>query len=264
MLVCVDVGNTNIAIALMRDEVIVDRFRLMSKTPRTSDEYGFFLMNLMNQAKVKVEDLEGVILSSVVPKLNYSLTSAFKKYLHCNTMMVDYKMKLNFQLVTPYADQVGADRIVNCAYIHHFHPEGGLVVDFGTATTYDYVDAKGDFKYVIIQPGLGISANALTNQTAQLPEIEIKKPSSILGTSTVTGMQAGIVYGYLGAVKEIIHTAKKELNDETAYVIATGGLGKVMAKELEEIDEYDGDLAYRGMRYLFDQNKENYRRSSEY
>ena len=92
MLVCVDVGNTNIAIALMRDEVIVDRFRLMSKTPRTSDEYGFFLMNLMNQAKVKVEDLEGVILSSVVPKLNYSLTSAFKKYLHCNTMMVDYKL----------------------------------------------------------------------------------------------------------------------------------------------------------------------------
>ncbi|MBW9212218.1 MULTISPECIES: type III pantothenate kinase [Terrabacteria group] len=263
MLVCVDVGNTNIAIALMQGNTIVDRFRLMSKTPRTSDEYGFFLMNLMDKADVEVADLEGVILSSVVPKLNYSLISAFKKYLHCNTMMVNHKMKLNFQLVTPYAEQVGADRIVNCAYIHHFHSKGGIVVDFGTATTYDYVDEKGDFKYVIIQPGLGISAAALTSQTAQLPEVEIKKPNSILGTSTVTGMQAGMVYGYLGAVREIIQTAKKELNDEEAYVVATGGLGKVIAKELQEIDEYDGDLAYRGMRHLFDLNKEDYVKNSD-
>lgn len=261
MLLCVDVGNTNIAMALMDGDRIVDRFRLMSKSPRTSDEFGFHLLNMMNEVKVKPEELEGVILSSVVPKLNYSLTSAFKKYLNCNTMMVDYRLKLGFQLVTPYADQVGADRIVNCTYAHHYHPKGGIVVDFGTATTYDYVDEKGDFKYVIIQPGLGISTNALTNQTAQLPEIEIKKPESILGTSTVTGMQAGVVYGYLGAVKEILKTMKKELQDEEAYVVATGGLGKVISHELEEINEYDEDLAYRGMHLLFDMNKDNYQKN---
>lgn len=261
MLLCVDVGNTNIAIALMEKEKIIERFRLMSKSPRTSDEFGFYLLNMMDKAHIKIECLQGVILSSVVPDLNYTLTSAFKKYLNCNTLMVDHTLKLGFNLSTPYADQVGADRIVNCTYIHHYYPAGGIVIDFGTATTYDYVDAKGDFKYVIIQPGLGISASALTKQTAKLPEIEIKKPASILGISTVTGMQAGIVYGYLGAVKEIIQTMKKELNDQNAYVIATGGLGKVISSELSEINAYDPDLAYRGMQLIFEMNKHNYIKS---
>jgi len=231
---------------------------------KTSDEYGVVIKEIFVMNGYELSEIKDVIISSVVPDVMHALESFVIRYCKSTPIIVGPGVKTGMNIKYENPQEVGADRIVNAVAGIEKYGAPLVIIDFGTATTYDYVDAKGDFKYVIIQPGLGISANALTNQTAQLPEIEIKKPSSILGTSTVTGMQAGIVYGYLGAVKEIIRTAKKELNDETAYVIATGGLGKVMAKELEEIDEYDGDLAYRGMRYLFDQNKENYRKSSEY
>ena len=170
-------------------------------------------------------------------------------------MIITPRTKTCIRLMADNPKAVGADRIVDCTYAYSRFRRSCIVVDFGTATTFDYVNEAGEFRYTVIAPGIGISANALSSQTAKLPEIEIRKPQSILGTNTITGMQAGVVYGYIGLVEGILRQMKKELHDEDCYVIATGGLGKVIASETQEIDEYDPDIAYKGMRILYDLNR---------
>ena len=246
MLLTIDVGNTNISMGILDGEKIIGRYRLMTQTTRTSDEYGFFITTFLNTLELKALDITGIIISSVVPKLMYSLTSAVIKYLHQKPMIVSNDMQMDIKLDTEAPRSIGADRIVNTTYAWN---------TFGTATTYDYIDQNGVFRYVVIQPGLGISLNALTSMTAKLPEIEIVKPKSVLGTNTIEGMQAGVVYGYIGSVEYIIKIMKKELNDPTCMVIATGGLGKIIANETDEINAYDADIAYKGMKILYDINK---------
>lgn len=255
MLLCIDVGNTNIALGIMDGDEIIGRYRLITKTIRTSDEYGFFMMEFLKQSELNVSDIEDVIISSVVPKLMYALTSAIIKYLHKQPIIVSTELKSGITVVSENKNSVGADRIVNTAWAHHTLHRSAIIVDFGTATTFDYVSKEGEFKYVVIAPGLGISAEALTSLTARLPEIAIIKPESVLGRNTVEGMQAGVVYGYIGAVEYIIRQMKKELNDPECTVIATGGLGKVVSNETDEIDEYDPDIAYKGMKIIYELNR---------
>jgi type III pantothenate kinase len=249
------VGNTNIALGVMDGDNIIGRYRLMTKTTRTSDEYGSFIMTFMYQAQITPDDIEDVIISSVVPKLMYALTSAIIKYIHKKPIIISPELKTGITVVSENRNSVGADRIVNTAWAYHTLHTSAIIVDFGTATTFDYVSAEGEFKYVVIAPGLGISAEALASLTAKLPEIEIRKPESVLGKNTVEGMQAGVVYGYIGAVEYIIREMKKELNDPDCRVIATGGLGKVVSNETDEIDDYDPDIAYKGMKIIYDLNK---------
>lgn len=257
MLLAIDVGNTNIALGIMDGDEIIGRYRLITKTTRTSDEFGFFIKEFLAQSGLVPDDIEDVIISSVVPKLMYALTSAIIKYIHKQPFIVTADLKSGISVISENRNSVGADRIVNTAFAHHTYGKSAIIVDFGTATTFDYVNAAGEFKYVVIAPGLGISAEALTSLTARLPEIEIRKPASVLGTNTVTGMQAGVVYGYIGAVEYIIKQMKKELNDPDCLVIATGGLGKVVSNETDEIDQYDPDIAYKGMKIIYDLNKES-------
>ncbi len=256
MLLTIDVGNTNIALGLMDGHKNVGRYRLMTKNQHTSDEYGVYMCAFLNQAGVTKDEISDVLISSVVPKVMYSLNSAIIKYFGVQPIVINSDIKTNITLGMENPKSVGADRIVNTTWAYNTYKRSCIVVDFGTATTFDYVDPDGVFKYVIITPGLGISANALTSQTAKLPEIEIRKPASILGRTTIEGMQAGVVYGYIGQVEYIIRQMKKELNDPDAYVVATGGLGRVIAGETDEIDEYDPDLAYKGMVLLYEMNKE--------
>jgi type III pantothenate kinase len=258
MLMEIDVGNTNIALGIMDGDNIIGRYRLITKTTRTSDEFGFFIREFLAQSELKPDDIEDVIISSVVPKLMYALTSAIIKYIHKKPIIISPDLKTGITVISENRNSVGADRIVNTAYAHHTYGRSAIIVDFGTATTFDYVSEKGEFKYVVIAPGLGISAEALTSLTARLPEIEIQKPASVLGTNTVTGMQAGVVYGYIGAVEYIIRQMKKELNDPDCLVIATGGLGKVVSNETDEIDEYDPDIAYKGLKIIYEMNKEDF------
>ncbi len=256
MLLTVDAGNTNIAFALMDGDEIKSRYRLITKTTRTSDEFGFFITHFLQSSEVTPEQIEDVIISSVVPKLMYALTSAIIKYVHKKPIVISPDLKTGITVVSENRNSVGADRIVNTAWAHHTLHRSAIIVDFGTATTFDYVSAEGEFKYVIIAPGLGISAEALASLTAKLPEIEIRKPASVLGTNTVQGMQAGVVYGYIGAVEYIIRQMKKELGDPECMVVATGGLGKVVSSETDEIDAYDPDIAYKGMKIIYDLNRE--------
>lgn len=252
----IDVGNTNISLGLMHESEVIGSFRLTTKTPRTSDEFGLCIKELLDTTKLTENDIEAVIISSVVPKIMYSLTSAIVKYLHKQPIIVGPGIKTGISIRTDNPREVGADRIVDIAMAYHTYHKPCIIVDFGTATTFDYVSEDGVFKYTVITPGLGIGANALTSQTAKLPEIEIRKPKSILNSNTITGMQAGVVYGYIGTVEYIIQQMKKELKIDTCLVIATGGLGRVIAKETGMIDIYDPDLAYKGMRILYDLNKE--------
>lgn len=256
ILMTIDVGNTNISLGLMHEKEVIGSFRLTTKTPRTSDEFGLCIKELLDTTNLTDKDIEAVIISSVVPKIMYSLTSAIVKYLHQQPIIVGPGIKTGISIRTDNPREVGADRIVDIAMAYHTYHKPCIIVDFGTATTFDYVSEDGVFKYTVIAPGLGIGATALTSQTAKLPEIEIKKPKSILNSNTITGMQAGVVYGYIGTVEYIIKQMKKELHIDECLVIATGGLGRVIAKETEEIHIYDPDLAYKGMRILYDLNKE--------
>ena len=257
MLLTIDVGNTNIALGLMDGNNIIGRYRLTTKNPYTSDEYGVFISSFMMQAGITKKEIDAVLISSVVPKLMYSLNSAIIKFIGLTPVVVNSGIKTNIKLMMENPSSVGADRIVNTTWAWNQYHRSCIVVDFGTATTFDYVNKDGEFKYVIITPGLGISAGALTSQTAKLPDIEIRKPASILGRTTIEGMQAGVVFGYIGQVEYIIRQMKKELNDPDCYVVATGGLGRVIACETDEIDEYDPDIAYKGMYLLYEMNKES-------
>lgn len=256
MLLTIDAGNTNIALGLMKGNDVVGRFRVTTKTPRTSDEYGICFMTFLESQNITAEDIDDVVISSVVPKIMYSLTSAVIKYIHKEPIIIGPGIKTGIKIQTDNPKEVGADRIVDVVAALNTYNRSCIVVDFGTATTFDYISTNGVFQYTVIAPGLGISANALTQQTAKLPEVEIKKPASVLAKNTIDGIQSGVVYGYIGQVEYILSQMKKELKDPDALVIATGGLGKVIAKETPAIQIYDQDLAYKGMKYIYDKNKE--------
>ena len=213
------------------------------------------IKDLLNATDVSEDEVEDVIISSVVPKLMYSLNSAIIKYMHKTPIIVGPGIKTGISIRTDNPKEVGADRIVDIAYAYHTYHRDCIIVDFGTATTFDYVSKDGVFAYTVIAPGLGISASALTSQTAKLPEIEIVKPKSILARNTVMGMQAGVVYGYIGTVEYILRQMKKELHLNECYTVATGGLGRVITSSTNEINAYDPDVAFKGMRILYDLNK---------
>ncbi|MBQ1325155.1 MAG: type III pantothenate kinase [Solobacterium sp.] len=255
MLLTIDAGNTNIALGLMDGDKVVGTFRLITKTPRTSDEFVMCFNEFFETQGFRKEDVEDTILSSVVPKVNYALSSAVIKYLGKMPIIITKDTDTGISLDMPNPSEVGADLIVDCAMAYLSYHRPCIIIDFGTATTYTYVSGGGHFPYVAIQPGLRTSADALTGQAAQLPEIEIRKPETVLGYNTITAMQAGIMYGYIGSVEYIIKAMKEELHEPECYVIATGGLGRAMTEATDLIDEYDPDVAYKGMYLIYQRMK---------
>ena len=256
MLLTVDIGNTNITMALIdKDQNIAGTFRLTTKAQRTSDEYGLTMMEFFRLSKVRVADIEDVIISSVVPKVMHSFNNSVRKYVHKEPIIVGPGIRTGISIKTDFPKEVGADKIVDAAAVYHLYGGNAIVVDFGTATTFDYINEKGEFLYNVILPGLEISAQALWQQAAKLPEIEIVKPASILCKNTETSMRAGVVYGYIGATEYIINKMKEEIGRDDIKVYATGGLGRVIFNETDLIDVYDPDLAYKGMQIIYDKNK---------
>ena len=256
MLLTVDIGNTNITMALIHeDDRIAGTFRVTTKAQRTSDEYGMTLMEFCRNTKVNVEDIKDVIISSVVPKVMHSFNNSIRKYIKKEPIIVGPGIKTGISIKTDFPKEVGADKIVDAAAVYHLYGGNAIVVDFGTATTFDYINEKGEFLYNVILPGLEISAQALWQQAAKLPEIEIVKPASILAKNTDTSMRAGVVYGYIGSTEYIISKMKEEIGRDDIKVYATGGLGRVIYNETPLIDVYDPDLAYKGMQIIYDKNK---------
>lgn len=255
-LLVIDVGNTNITCGLYEGEKLGTTFRLMSKLERTSDEYGVSICEMLDLNKTKVEDIEGVIIASVVPKVMHSLINCCRKYLLHEPFIVGPGTKTGLKIVTDNPREIGADRIVDC--VAAFEKYGGpvLVLDFGTATTYDLVTENGEFAAGITAPGIKISAKALWEDTAKLPEIEIKKPASILAQETVSSMQAGLVYGQIGQTEYIIKQVRKEAGLKEMKVVATGGLGSIICNETKTIDVYDRELTLDGLRIIYEKNKD--------
>ena len=254
MFYTVDVGNTNIKVGIFDGKELVTTFRINSQITHTTDEYGLMLRQIPELQGINVSAIEGAIVSSVVPKVMESLNNAFIKYFCIKPIIVGPGIKTGIKLTSSNPREVGADRLVDV--VSGYEKYGGplLVIDFGTATTYNLVTEDGTFSVGITAPGVKISAKALWEDAAKLPEIEIKKPDSILATETVSSMQAGLIYGQIGATKYIIEQVKKEMGYDTLKVVATGGMGYIISPEVEEIDYYDINLTIDGLRILYEKN----------
>ena len=235
MILVVDVGNTNITYGVFDGDELVSTFRMMSKTPRTSDEYGIMIREMLKKNDIDRQEIEGICVASVVPNIMHSLLGGLSKYVNESILTVGAGTKTGIKIITEAPKEIGPDRIVDAvgAYVKYGGPI--LVLDFGTATTYDYITEKGEFAAGITAPGLRISAKALWEDTAKLPEIEIKKPKSIMAQETISSMQAGLVYGQIGQTEYIINQVKKESGREDLKVVATGGLGRIIADETDMI-----------------------------
>ena len=254
MLLAIDVGNTNITFGGYEGDRMTCTFRMTTKQQRTSDEYGISISEMLKLSGYTRESVSGVIIASVVPGIMHSLTSSIDKYFNTKPMIVGPGLKTGIKIVTENPKELGADRVVDAVSAYEKYGGPVLVLDFGTATTYDLVNEKGEFCAGITAPGIRISANALTEGTAKLPEIEIKKPESILAQNTVQSMQAGLVYGQIGQTKYIINRVKKEKGYDSLHVVATGGLGSMIATEVEEISVYDRNLTLDGLRIIYEKN----------
>lgn len=255
MILVIDIGNTNMTLGVFEGDVLKATFRIMTKTPRTSDEYGVIITQLLQNRGIHAMELEGSIVASVVPDVMHSLTGGLVKYTGTRPMVVGPGIKTGLRIVTEDPRAIGADRIVDA--VAAFEKYGGpvLVLDFGTATTYDLITEKGEFTAGITAPGIRISAEALWTQAAKLPNIEIRKPRSILAQETITSMQAGLMYGQIGQTEYIIRKVKEESGIGNLKVVATGGLGRLIADETDAIDVYDSSLTLDGLRMIYGKNR---------
>lgn len=254
MIFVIDVGNTNITCGVYEGQELKATFRIMSKTPRTSDEYGIMLMNLLQTKGVNVADIEGSIVASVVPDVMHSLIGGIARYLGTTPLVVGPGVKTGIKITTENPRAIGADRIVDAVAAYEKYGGPVLVLDFGTATTYDLVTEDGSFSAGITAPGIRISAEALWEKAAKLPKIEIKKPKSILAQETISSMQAGLMYGQIGQTEYIIKKVKEETGIADLKVVATGGLGRTISDETDSIDIYDSSLTLDGLRIIYEKN----------
>lgn len=254
MILVVDVGNTNMTYGVYEKEELKATFRMMTQTPRTSDEYGMMITTLLETKGIRTEQIEGSIIASVVPDVMHSLTGGIMRYTGTNPLIVGPGVKTGINVVTENPRAVGADRIVDAVAAYEKYGGPTLVIDFGTATTYDLVTEKGDFTTCIITPGIRISFEALWNKAAKLPKVEIKMPKSILASETVSSMQAGLMYGQVGQTEYIIRKLKEETGLSNMKVVATGGLGRVISEETDSIHIYDSALTLDGLRIIYWKN----------
>lgn len=255
MILVIDVGNTNMTLGVYSGEKLEATFRMMTKTPRTSDEYGVIITQLLKNRDIDTKDLEGSIIASVVPDVMHSLTGAIVRYTNTRPLIVGPGVKTGIKVVTEDPRAIGADRMVDAVAAYEKYGGPVLVLDFGTATTYDLITEHGEFAAGITAPGIRISSDALWKQTAKLPNIEIKKPKSILAQETISSMQAGLMYGQIGQTEYIVKKVKEESGLKDLKVVATGGLGRTIADETDSIDIYDSALTLDGLRIIYEKNR---------
>ena len=256
MLLVIDVGNTNITLGVFDKENLLATFRMTAKQPRTSDEYGISLCTLLEHRNLDIREIKAVIVSSVVPDIMHSLGSAIIKYFRVKPLVMSSALTTGLVINTEHPKEIGPDRIVDAVAAYEKYGGPVIVIDYGTATTYDVVSADGIFEGGVISPGIRTSARALWGGAAMLPEIEIRKPDVVIAKETVSSMQGGLVYGCIGQTEYIVNKMK-EAGFADAKVVATGGLGNIIVSETEAIDIYDPTLTLDGLRMIYEKNKDN-------
>ncbi len=256
MIICIDVGNTNIKYAIFDGSNLIFSYRVATDLKRTSDEYGSQLVGMLEFNKISAKDITGGIFSSVVPSLDYTIEHMLRVYLEIVPKQLAPGLKTGLKMRADNAREVGADRIVNNVSAIRKYGNGKpiIVIDFGTATTFNIINAEGEFIGGVIAPGIKGSLDSLVNGTAKLPRVEIEAPKSVIATNTVTNMQAGIVFGFAGLVEYIVKKIKKELKTSDVLTVATGGFSETIAKETSCIDVIDKMLTLNGLKYLYDLN----------
>lgn len=259
MVLVLDVGNTNIVLGVYDKKELTAVWRLSTDFKRTADEYGVQVLQLFLHNKLDPSDVEGVIISSVVPNIMYSLEHMIRKYFEIEPVVVGPGIKTGINIKYDNPKEVGADRIVNAVAAHELYRRPLIIIDFGTATTFCALTEDGNYLGGTICPGLKMSADALFERAAKLPRVELIKPPTVICKNTVTNIQAGIIYGYIGQVDYIVEKMKEEMmaiGEKEPYVVATGGLASLIYKDSKHIDKVDPYLTLEGLRIIYEKNKE--------
>jgi type III pantothenate kinase len=260
MLLTLDVGNTNTVLGLYRlnSDELITHWRISTLRTQTADEYGVLFLNLFSMRKVEASGVSSIIISSVVPPLESTLRQMCERYFNLKPMFVEPGIKTGMPILVDNPAELGADRLVNG--VAAFARYGGpcIVVDFGTATTFDVISAKGEYLGGVIAPGLAISAEALFARAARLSRVDVKKPAKVVGTNTVAHLQSGLYYGYIGLVDGILERMLQEIktpDSPTPKIIATGGLARLVADDSRFIETIDDMLTLDGLRLIYERNR---------
>jgi type III pantothenate kinase len=255
MLLVININNTNTMLGLFHNQKWIANWRVASDQKKLADEYGILLKSLFDYAGYQWEAISAIAIASVVPPLTTTFTEMCRRFLKRNPLVVTHEINLGVKVRTDYPAEVGADRILNALATHRLHGSPAIVVDFGTATTFDAISAEGDYLGGAIAPGLGIAAEALFSRTAKLPRIELVAPPAAIGRNTIHCMQAGLVLGYVGLIEGLVERIRAELGGH-ARVIGTGGLAAVLAKETKVIEVVDQMLTLEGLRLIYELNQD--------
>ena len=255
LLLVIDIGNTNIVFGVYRNDALVNCWRLSTVLQKTVDEYAMLLESLLSFEKLRLANMQSAIISCVVPPLLISFQTMCCKYIGIQPIVVEPGIKTGMPILYENPQEVGADRIVNAVAGYEKYKKALIIVDFGTATTFDYVTPKGEYVGGAIAPGVAISMEALFERASKLPRVELIKPKEIIGKNTVNAMQAGIVYGYISLVDGIVERMKEAVTTNPR-VIATGGLANLIYRESQSLDEVDELLTLKGLKLLYDKNKD--------
>lgn len=256
MLLVFDVGNTNMVLGIYENNELIKNWRINTDKEKTSDEYGMIIRNLFQYDNIDMDEIEDVIISSVVPSVMHALENFCIKYCNKDPKIVGPGIKTGLNIKYDNPKQVGADRIVNAVAGIEKYGYPLIIVDFGTATTFCAISDNGEYLGGTIAPGIKISSEALFQRASKLPRVELIKPGSTVCKNTVSAMQSGIIYGYVGLVDKIIDMMKKELNNENVKVVATGGLATLISSETKSIDHVDKFLTLEGLKVIHEKNKE--------
>ena len=258
MLLAIDIGNTNIVLGVFDGTTLRHSWRLTTARERTSDELGLMVTQLLDRDGLPLSSIDGIVMASVVPPLTASMIEMCRRYLGRGPLNLEPGVETGMPNLYEHPTEVGADRIVNGIAAYEAYGRARqvplVVVDFGTATTFDAISAAGEYLGGVICPGIGISADALFQRAAKLPRIDVRKPASVIGRTTVTSMQSGLFFGYVGMVEGLVHRLQKELGG-SAYCVATGGLAEVISPETDVVDVVDRDLTLQGLRILWNRNQ---------
>ena len=254
MILTLDIGNTNIKTALFDGMDMRQYWRISTNRARSSDEYGIILMGLLSHEGISASAVDGIIISSVVPQINFTIEHMCRNYFGHEPMKIEPGVKTGINIKYENPREVGSDRIANAVAAYELYGGPCITIDFGTATTFGAISERGEFLGGAICPGLKLAAEALTERAAKLPRFELAKPETVIGRNTITNMQSGIVYGYIGQVNYLVERMKRELGAPNAKVIATGGLAVLVAEESNAIDVMDGLLTLKGLCLIYEKN----------